>query len=108
MTHHQLGFERSDGFDCDADHDQDRRAAHRRDVDVGELEEDDDSDSDTIEGMIAYVKQEVVSGDVNASNEEELKEAIEEASEEFGIELSDDQIQKIASLILHQPISLFK
>ena len=67
---------------------------------TGEIEDDDDSsDADTIEGMIAYVKQEVVSGDVDAQDTQELADAIEEASEEFGVELTTEQAEKISALM---------
>ena len=49
MTHHQLGFQRPDRLDRNADNDQDRSTAHRRDVDMGEVQEDDREDSNDTE-----------------------------------------------------------
>ena len=49
MTHHQLGFQRTDRLDRNADDDQDRSTAHRRNINMGEVQEDDREDSDDAE-----------------------------------------------------------
>ncbi|MCR5666779.1 MAG: DUF1002 domain-containing protein [Eubacterium sp.] len=67
---------------------------------TGELEDsasDSDVDSDTVEGLIAYVKQEVASGDLDS--EEDIEASIDEACEKFDVTLTDDEKQQIIDLM---------
>ncbi|SDB26205.1 DUF1002 domain-containing protein [Eubacterium oxidoreducens] len=67
---------------------------------TGELEDsvsDDDVDSDTVEGLIAYVKQKVASGELDT--DEEVDAAIDEACEKFDVTLTDDEKQQIKDLM---------
>lgn len=55
------------------------------------------SDSDEVENMIAYVKQAVVEHDL--SDESEIREAITEGCEKFGITLTDEEMGEITKLM---------
>ena len=54
--------------------------------------------SDEIEGMIAYVKQAVVEHDL--SDESEIRKAIAEGCEKFGITLTDEEVNEVVKLML--------
>ncbi len=53
-------------------------------------------DSEQVEEFIAYLKQQIIAEGLDS--EAEIREAIEEASQEFGISLSDGDIQKVTGL----------
>lgn len=55
------------------------------------------ADSDEIEGMIAYVKQAVVEHDL--SDEGEIRSAIEEGCEKFGLTLTDEEKAEVVQLM---------
>ncbi len=65
---------------------------------TGALETSTGADADEIEAMIAYVKQAVVKHDM--TDEKEIREAIEEGCKEFGVTLSEADIQEIVKLML--------
>ncbi len=65
-------------------------------VTTGEVA-DSVGDTDKVEELIALVKQEVIENDLET--EEEITEVIEEAADEMDITLSDEDIQKILSLL---------
>jgi len=56
------------------------------------------ADSDEVEGMIAYVKQAVVEHDL--SDESEIRKAIAEGCDKFGITLTDEEVNEIVKLML--------
>lgn len=55
------------------------------------------ADSDEVEGMIAYVKQAVVEHDL--SDEGEIRSAIEEGCEKFGLTLTDEEKAEVVQLM---------
>lgn len=55
------------------------------------------ADSDEIEGMIAYVKQAVVEHDL--SDESEIRSAIEEGCDKFGLTLTDEEKAEVVQLM---------
>lgn len=63
---------------------------------TGELEASG-GDADEIEGMIAYVKQAVVKHDM--SDASEIREAIEEGCEKFGLTLTEEEKGEIVGLM---------
>ena len=56
------------------------------------------ADSDEVEGMIAYVKQAVVEHDL--SDESEIRKAIAEGCDKFGITLTEEEVNEIVKLML--------
>lgn len=54
-------------------------------------------DSEKAEELIAYLKQDVLSRDL--SDEDEIREAINEACEKFDVYLSEDEISQLVSLL---------
>ncbi len=54
-------------------------------------------DAEKVEQLIAYVKAKVAAGDLDT--EEDIKEAIAEGEEKFGVKLSDDEVTKIISVM---------
>lgn len=54
-------------------------------------------DSEKAEEMIAYLKREIVSRDL--SDENEIREMISEASDEFDVTLSEDEIAQLTNLL---------
>ncbi|MBO5302740.1 MAG: DUF1002 domain-containing protein [Lachnospiraceae bacterium] len=65
---------------------------------TGALESSTGAEADEIEAMIAYVKQAVVEHDM--TDEKEIREAIEEGCKEFGVTLSEEDMQEIVKLML--------
>ncbi len=58
---------------------------------------DSTGDTDEIEGMVAYLKKEVAENDLD--DEEEISSIIDEAASEFGVSLTDEEKQKLISLL---------
>lgn len=63
---------------------------------TGKLE-DSGANSDEVENMIAYVKQAVVEHDL--SDESEIRDAIAEGCDKFGITLTDEEVEEITKLM---------
>lgn len=62
---------------------------------TGELE-DDTGNTEEIEGMVAYLKEQVA--DKNLSKDE-LEDAVEQASEQFNVTLTQEQVDKLIDLL---------
>jgi uncharacterized protein YpuA (DUF1002 family) len=62
---------------------------------TGELEEETGS-TEELEGMIAYLKEQVA--DKNLSDSE-LQDAVEQASEQFNVTLTQEQIDELIALL---------
>ena len=56
-----------------------------------------DVNGDEIEGLIAYIKEKVANGELET--EADMKAAIEEGAQKFGVTLSKEEIQKIVDLM---------
>lgn len=66
---------------------------------TGQLENSIDSvDADDLESLIAYLKQQMIENGLD--NEESIRQAVEEACEEYGITLTDDEKSQIIDLLL--------
>ncbi|MBO5372060.1 MAG: DUF1002 domain-containing protein [Lachnospiraceae bacterium] len=65
---------------------------------TGALEASTGADADEVEAMIAYIKQAVVEHDL--TNEADIREAIEEGCKEFGVTLTEEDIQELINLML--------
>lgn len=65
---------------------------------TGALESSTGASADEVEGMIAFVKQQVVKHDM--TDEASIREAIEEGCQEFSITLTEDEKAQIVSLML--------
>ena len=63
---------------------------------TGEIEEETGK-TDQIEGMVAYLKEQVVSGEVKTKSQ--MKDAIDEAEEKFEVTLTKEQQQKLLELL---------
>lgn len=66
-------------------------------VTTGELNQSIDADPETIEAMIADLKEQIANGALD--NEEDIREAIKEAAKKYDINLSEENIEKILSLL---------
>lgn len=64
-------------------------------VTTGDLA-DDTGDSDEIEGMVAYLKEQIANKDLS---EDEIRSEIEDAAEQFDVSLTDEQIEKLIALL---------
>ena len=62
---------------------------------TGEIEEET-GDTEEIEGLIAYLKEEVADGDYST---EDIESLIEDAAEEFDVTLTEDQINQLLELL---------
>ncbi len=60
---------------------------------TGSLEESMDVDAETVEGMIAYVKQEIADGNTD------LDAVIDEGEKQFNVKLSDEEREMLKSLL---------
>lgn len=58
---------------------------------------DSTGDTEEIEGMVAYLKKEVVENGLD--DEEEISGVIDEAAKEFGVSLTDEEKQKLIALL---------
>lgn len=65
---------------------------------TGELVGGTDADSEQVEGLMAYLKQKVAENGLD--DPESIRDAIEEASEQFDITLTEEQKQKLIDLLL--------
>ncbi|MCD8108980.1 MAG: DUF1002 domain-containing protein [Clostridiales bacterium] len=63
---------------------------------TGAIEESTGS-TDEVEGMVAYLKEQVA--DSEDMTDEELEEAIQDAADEFGVTLTDEEIQQLKDLL---------
>ena len=63
---------------------------------TGDLENNTDADPSAVEGMMADLKQQVASGDVN---KEDIPQAITDAANKYGVSLTDQQKQEIQALL---------
>lgn len=63
---------------------------------TGEIEEET-GETDQIEGMVAYLKEQVVSGEVKTKAQ--MKNAIDEAEKKFEVTLTEEQQQKLIELL---------
>ncbi len=63
---------------------------------TGDLEDGDSGSSEAVEGMMAYLKDQVADEDYTDS---ELEEAIEEAAEKFDVTLTQNQLDQIIELL---------
>lgn len=66
-------------------------------ITTGEIAELAGENSQEIEELIAFVKAKVAAGDLET--EEDILSAIEEGQQQFGVSLSDEQIQKIIEIM---------
>lgn len=64
-------------------------------VTTGELEEAI-GDSEEIEGMVAYLKEQIANNDMS---DDEIRDAIEEAADKFDVSLTQDQIDQLMELL---------
>lgn len=63
-------------------------------VTTGELEDNMEVDDEQVEGLVAYLKEQVASG-----NAENLDTAIDEAADKFNITLTEDQFNQLKALL---------
>ncbi|MCD7922636.1 MAG: DUF1002 domain-containing protein [Clostridiales bacterium] len=63
---------------------------------TGAIEESTGS-TDEVEGMVAYLKEQVA--DSEDMTDEDLEEAIQDAADEFGVTLTDEEIQQLKDLL---------
>ena len=63
---------------------------------TGEIQ-DSTGETEEIEGMIAYLKEEVIDG--NISSDSDLESLIKQAEEKFGITLTDEEVQQLIDLL---------
>lgn len=68
-------------------------------ITTGDLEAALDADPEAVEGLMAELKKEVAAGNIDLSDTEAVKKAIEELAEKYNIELTSDQLQKIIDLL---------
>lgn len=67
---------------------------------TGEISENMESvDNEDVEAFIAWLKNLVAVGDLDTSDEESIRKAIEEGEEKFGVTLTEDEKTKIVSLL---------
>ncbi len=59
--------------------------------------EDSTGDTDEVEGMVAYLKEQLA--DSEDLTDEELEDAIQDAAEEFEVTLTEDEIQQLKELL---------
>lgn len=67
-------------------------------VTTGIIEESIDGDPEKVEAMIAELKEMIANGEL--ADEEDIREAIDSASEKYGLNLSQDDIDKLLSLLM--------
>lgn len=65
---------------------------------TGELSGSIDADSEEVEGLIAYLKQEIAENGLD--DEASISDAIDKAADKFNIKLTADQKQKLLDLLL--------
>lgn len=65
---------------------------------TGELSGSIDADPEEVEGLIAYLKQEIAENGLD--DEESISEAIDKAADKFDIDLTADQKQKLLDLLM--------
>ncbi|MDE7434826.1 MAG: DUF1002 domain-containing protein [Lachnospiraceae bacterium] len=65
---------------------------------TGELVGGTDADNEQVEGLVAYLKQKVAENGLD--DPESIREAIEDASKQFDITLTEEQKQKLMDLLL--------
>lgn len=65
---------------------------------TGELVSDTGADSEQVEGLVAYLKQQVAENGLD--DEESIGEAIDEAAEQFEVDLTEEQRQQLIDLLL--------
>ncbi len=63
-------------------------------VTTGELEDSIDADDENVEGLVAYLKEQVASG-----NAEDLDQTINDAADKFQITLTEEQIAQLKALL---------
>ncbi|MFV0466494.1 MAG: DUF1002 domain-containing protein [Lachnospiraceae bacterium] len=72
-------------------------AAIQEIVITGALESSVNASPEEIEGMIAYIKEQIVAGEL--TDEASIQQVIEEAMEEFNVSLTEEQISEITDLM---------
>jgi uncharacterized protein YpuA (DUF1002 family) len=63
-------------------------------VTTGELEDGIDADDENIEGMVAYLKEQIANGNTN-----DLEKVINDAADKFNISLTEDQFNQLKELL---------
>lgn len=65
---------------------------------TGQLENKKGASPDKVEGMVAYLKQQVAEGDLK--NESSISDAIDKACDKFDVTLSDEEKSNLIDLLL--------
>lgn len=69
-------------------------------ITTGELAESiKDVDSEEVESLIAWLKGKIAGGELDTGDETSVKETIEEGEKVFGVSLTDEEKEQIASLL---------
>ena len=65
-------------------------------VTTGSLEDNTNTDNEKVEGMVAYLKEQVASGN---SKDKDLDQIINDAADKFEITLNEDQFNQLKALL---------
>lgn len=65
-------------------------------VTTGNLEDGTDADSENVEGMVAYLKEQVANGD---NKDKDIDQLIKDAANKFEITLNEDQFNQLKALL---------
>ena len=65
-------------------------------VTTGSLEDNTNADNEKVEGMVAYLKEQVASGN---SKDKDLDQIINDAADKFEITLNEDQFNQLKALL---------